>query len=352
MKRVLLLLLVASFVLPGMVYAEPSDNGITIIINNEKLVSDVPAQSIPVYDANGAYVGDRTMLPIRAISEKLNFDVNWNEATKGIDIYRKNQLVNMWLDTSCAFLLDGIALSKCYHMDVPPTIVNDRTLVPVRAVAELLGAEVEWIGETKTVEITYELGDIEQNTGIAKECYLYGECLLELYDSYKQFAEGTLKGVSGKIVLTNGKSMEFKVYPELAPVTANNFINLAKSGFYSNTLFHRVIKDFVAQGGGLDVSGEEKVSDPISGEFVMNGVFNIIPHKRGTISLARPYDYNLGANQFFICHQDAPLLDGNYAAFGEITKGLEVLDEICNAKTDEMDKPTKDIVIKEIIINE
>lgn len=353
MKKIISVFLIGLMILSNFTFITFAEDEITVMVNGEKLISDVPAQSIKVTDESGNYVGDRTMLPIRAISEKLNCDVYWNAETKGITIYRKDNLYLMWLGMDTAFHLDGLSISKGYKMDVPPTIINDRTLVPVRAVAELLGAEVNWIGETKTVDIKYEIGELEKNEGVAESCDVYETYFYEeYYDIYNAYLNGTSKKITGKIILENDKEMEFELYPEIAPLSALNFRELAKADFYDNTIFHRVIKDFVAQGGGFDKDKKEKTSAPVQGEFLLNGIFNLIPHERGMLSMARANDYNSASNQFFICHKDAPHLNGYYAAFGKITKGLEVLDEICDAKTDEYDVPLENIVIRKIIINE
>ena len=353
MKKIILSVLALAMLLSAFSITSFAEGGVNVIVNGEALVSDVSATMLPVYDANGSYTGDRTMLPLRAISEKLNFDVFWDALTEGIVIYRKNQLIHMWIGKPTAFLMDGLNISKGYTMDVLPQIIEGRTLVPVRAIAELLGAEVNWDGETKTVSINLELGELEDNAGVSEGCQIYGQLLSMMYYEYEAFTKGTLDGVSGKIVLESGKELPFKVYPELAPATAGQFIKLAKEGAYNNTIFHRVIPDFVAQGGGFDaITGEARSAERIIGEFVSNGQFNLIPHRRGTLSLARPDDYNAGSNQFFICQTELRYLDGYYASFGEITGNFEVIDEICNANTDESDKPIENIVIKEIIINE
>lgn len=328
-----------------------ADEGIKIMINGEEAVSDVAPMTMPVY-TDGEYVGDRVMVPIRAISEKLNFDVYWNGNDKGITIYRKNNLYIMWVEKDTAFHMNGLGLEKGYKMDIAPTVINDRTLVPVRAVAEVLGAEVNWLGDTKTVDIKYDLGDIEQNTGIGETVKIYEEIMYEGYNDFKAYVEGTIETTDGKIVLENGKEIKFELYPQFAPNTCQQFVALAKNGAYNGTIFHRVIEDFVAQGGGFYANGDKLQTQNIFGEFIMNGVFNPISHKRGVLSLARTNDYNGGSQQFFIVHNDSPHLNGNYAAFGKVTEGMEVVDEICTAETDENDRPTEDIIIKEIVIFE
>ncbi len=351
MKKMLSVLLIGLLMVSGLIFPAMAEGAVTVIVNGEKLISDVPAQPFPVYNEQGGYIGDRVLLPLRAIGEKLNCDVYWNEETEGITLYRNNNLYIMWVDKDTAFHLGGIALSDGYTMDVPPVVINDRTLIPVRAVAEILGAEVNWIEQTNTVDIKYQLGELENNAGIAEQCSIYERLLLQQYDDYKGLLNGTIEAVTGSIILTNGDTMKFELYPQMAPETCEQFISLAKAGFYDNTVFHRVIEGFVAQGGGFDVNGELKRAQNISGEFVMNGFFNLIPHRRGTLSFARATDHNSATNQFFIVHQDTPNLDGNYAGFGRITEGLEIVDKICATETDENDKPVNPIVVKQIVID-
>lgn len=351
MKKTLSLLLSAMLLISVFVLPVAAEDEITVMVNGEKLISDVPAQALAVYDENGGYVGDRVMLPIRAISEKLNCDVHWNQDSSGIILYRKNNLYTMWVGMEMAFHLDGLSLSSGYKMDSPPTIIDERTLIPVRAVGEILGAEVNWIGETKTVDIRYDLGGIEENKGMAEKCDIYQLLLYEQYPLYEAYVNGTLETITGKFVLEGGDEIKFELYPYMAPQTCENFISLAESNFYDNTIFHRVIEGFVAQGGGFDTNSEHKESYPINGEFILNGFFNVIPHTRGTLSLARADDFNSGSSQFFIVHQDSHHLDGNYAAFGRVTEGMEIVDKICSAETDESDKPVKPIILKQVILD-
>ncbi|MBS7299063.1 MAG: peptidylprolyl isomerase [Eubacteriales bacterium] len=352
MKKIVSLLLV-SIILATFVAAPVSAEAeIDVLVNGEVVESDVPAKTIPVYDEDGNYIGDRVMLPLRAVAEKLNADVYWDGETSGITMYRKNKLYLMWLDADTAFCLGGLSLEKAYVMDVPPLVVESRTLVPVRAVGEILGAKVEWVKENNSVSITADLGELENNAGVAEGCNVYQRVLGAMYDEYKSYADGTIEKVTGKFVLDSGEEIKFEIYPMLAPETCANFIKLAKGKYYDGTIFHRVINDFVAQGGGFDAEEKEKPSDVVVGEFIMNGFLNLIPHDRGAISLARPNDYNGGSSQFFIVQKDAPHLDGNYAAFGYVTDGMDIVDRICEAETDGNDKPVMPIVVKQVIIDE
>lgn len=124
-------------------------------------------------------------------------------------------------------------------------------------------------------------------------------------------------------------TIELELYGKEAPITVANFVDLAESGFYDGLTFHRIISDFMIQGGGFEADGTYKEADNIKGEFLANGVSNPIEHVRGVISMARADSMNSGSSQFFIMHKDSPHLDGMYAAFGIVRKGISVVDKIC-----------------------
>ena len=130
------------------------------------------------------------------------------------------------------------------------------------------------------------------------------------------------------ITMENGNTMELELYPEIAPATVENFVKLAESGFYNGLTFHRIIEGFMIQGGDPEGTGYGGSKETIKGEFTANGVANTLSHKRGVISMARSQDMNSASSQFFICHEDALYLDGNYAAFGRVVNGFETLDEL------------------------
>ncbi len=144
--------------------------------------------------------------------------------------------------------------------------------------------------------------------------------------------------------------MTAELYPEKAPKTVENFLGLVKSGFYSGLIFHRVIKGFMIQGGGYDEAFEDKDAPAIRGEFRANGFpQNDLKHARGVLSMARTSNPNSASSQFFVMHQNAPHLDGQYAGFGMLTDGFDVLDKIASVKTGRMgyfaDVPRESIVI-------
>ena len=150
------------------------------------------------------------------------------------------------------------------------------------------------------------------------------------------------------IEMENGGKMTFELYPEKAPLTVENFEKLANSGFYNGLIFHRVIRGFMIQGGDPEGTGMGGPGYSIKGEFAANGVQNDLKHTRGVISMARSMNPNSAGSQFFVMHEDAPHLDGQYAAFGKMTDGFDVLDEIATTTTGYADRPMFDMVIKTI----
>ena len=131
------------------------------------------------------------------------------------------------------------------------------------------------------------------------------------------------------ITMENGDVMKAELYPEVAPNTVNNFLSLVQKGFYDGLIFHRVIRGFMIQGGDPNGDGTGGADQTIKGEFSSNGVENEISHTRGTISMARAQDPDSASSQFFIVQEDSDYLDGNYAAFGHVTSGMEIVDQIC-----------------------
>ena len=146
-------------------------------------------------------------------------------------------------------------------------------------------------------------------------------------------------------------TIQAELYPEIAPNTVNNFIYLANSGFYDNLTFHRVIKDFMIQGGDPNGNGTGGPGYSIEGEFTSNGIANGLKHTEGVLSMARAQDPNSAGSQFFIMTKSASHLDGDYAAFGKVINGMDVVHEIENVKTGSNDKPKEDVVIKSIKVD-
>lgn len=154
------------------------------------------------------------------------------------------------------------------------------------------------------------------------------------------------------IEMENGKKMAIELYPEKAPITVENFEKLANSGFYDGLIFHRVIEGFMIQGGDPEGTGCGGPGYSIKGEFSSNGIKNDLKHTRGVISMARSMMPDSAGSQFFIMHNDAPHLDGQYAAFGKMTDGFDVLDEIAMCKTDRSDRPYEEQKMKKITVSE
>ena len=149
----------------------------------------------------------------------------------------------------------------------------------------------------------------------------------------------------------DGKKIIAQLYPEIAPNTVNNFISLVKKGFYDGLIFHRVIDGFMIQGGDPQGTGMGGPGYYIAGEFAQNGFENNLAHTAGVLSMARAMDPDSAGSQFFIMHKDAPYLDGAYAAFGKVTEGMDVVDEIAVTKTDFSDRPRFDIVMKKVTVD-
>ena len=154
-----------------------------------------------------------------------------------------------------------------------------------------------------------------------------------------------------KIVMENGGVIEGELYPEIAPQSVYNFIDLANKNFYDGLIFHRCISGFMIQGGCPQGTGMGGPGYCIKGEFFYNGVKNDLKHKRGVLSMARSQSPNSGGSQFFIMHQDAKHLDGQYAAFGKVTSGLEVVDAIAKVRTGRNDRPMEDQKIASITVD-
>lgn len=152
------------------------------------------------------------------------------------------------------------------------------------------------------------------------------------------------------ITMENGDVMKAELYPEIAPISVNNFISLIKKGFYDGLIFHRVINGFMIQGGCPEGTGMGGPGYCIKGEFARNGVVNELKHTPGVLSMARAMNPNSAGSQFFIMHKAAPHLDGQYAAFGKITEGIDVVNKIAEVDTDYIDRPMEDQVIRSMTV--
>ena len=169
--------------------------------------------------------------------------------------------------------------------------------------------------------------------------------------SYLETSYGEFKKecAYAEIEMMDGGKIVLELYPDVAPITVANFLNLANDGFYDGLIFHRVINNFMIQGGDPLGTGLGGSKETIFGEFASNGFENNLSHKRGVISMARKSVPNDSASsQFFICHADSPHLDGDYAAFGTVISGMDVVDYIASVPTNSNNKPYEDIVMKTV----
>lgn len=150
--------------------------------------------------------------------------------------------------------------------------------------------------------------------------------------------------------MENGDVFKAELYPEIAPNTVRNFISLINHNFYDGVIFHRVIKGFMIQGGDPEGIGIGGPGYAIKGEFSANGFKNDLKHERGVLSMARSMMPDSAGSQFFVMHKDSPHLDGQYAAFGRVIEGIEIIDKIAEAKTNRQDKPKKDQKIEKVTV--
>ena len=150
--------------------------------------------------------------------------------------------------------------------------------------------------------------------------------------------------------MENGDVMKAELYPETAPTSVNNFVNLVQKGFYDGLIFHRVIAGFMIQGGDPQGTGVGGPGYSIKGEFSYNGFANDLKHTKGVLSMARTMEPNSAGSQFFIMHETSPHLDGQYAAFGKVVEGEDIIDKIAAVATDYMDKPLEEQKMKKVTV--
>lgn len=153
------------------------------------------------------------------------------------------------------------------------------------------------------------------------------------------------------IEMQSGGIIKAELYPEIAPNTVNNFISLIQKGYYDGLIFHRVIRGFMIQGGCPEKTGMGGPGYGIKGEFLTNGFNNNLKHDKGVLSMARTAAPNSAGSQFFIMHEKSPHLDGQYAGFGKVVEGIEIVDEIAEQYTDRMDRPEADQVIAKVTVD-
>lgn len=258
-----------------------------------------------------------TLVPIRLISENLGAKVDYDAVTKKISITSNATSIELFVHSTTAHI-NG----KPTHLTMAPEIVSNTTMVPIRFISENLNCKVEWDQASQVVKITSISTNLASSLPVA---------ILKVKDY-------------GTITL--------ELYPEMAPNTVNNFIFLANNGFYDGLIFHRVIADFMIQGGDPSGTGAGGPSYSIAGEFASNGfITNTLSHTKGIISMARTSDPDSAGSQFFITSADSTFLDGEYAAFGKVISGLDVVDAISVVKTNSQDAPLTPIQIESIVVD-
>ena len=152
------------------------------------------------------------------------------------------------------------------------------------------------------------------------------------------------------ITMKGGEQIKAELYPEVAPISVNNFISLINKHYYDGLIFHRVIRGFMIQGGCPDGTGMGGPGYSIKGEFSQNGVKNDLKHTEGVLSMARAMNPNSAGSQFFIMHKNSPHLDGSYAAFGKVTEGMDVVNRIAETPTDYSDRPLENQVMETVVV--
>lgn len=166
----------------------------------------------------------------------------------------------------------------------------------------------------------------------------------------KSLSELTERTTVVKIEMESGDKIVLELYPDLAPITVKNFLKLVEKGFYDGLIFHRVIDGFMIQGGDPEGTGMGGSGETIKGEFISNGISNPLLHEKGVLSMARADEPDSASSQFFICLEDSPHLNGQYASFGRVIEGMETVEKIGRVATDANDKPLKDVVIKKMTV--
>ena len=154
------------------------------------------------------------------------------------------------------------------------------------------------------------------------------------------------------ITMENGDTIKAELYPDVAPITVENFVKLVKEGFYDGLTFHRIISGFMIQGGCPNGNGTGGPGHTIKGEFSMNGVKNDLKHTPGVLSMARSMAPDSAGSQFFIMHKTSPHLDGQYAAFGQVIEGMDVVNKLAEVETDYSDAPLEKQVMKSVTVEE
>lgn len=301
-KRLIATLTIMVILVANVGFAAPAQSvGLQI---EDKAVAFTQATGYPFVDAN-----NRTLVPFRAAMEAFGAKVSWAATTQTATAVKGDITVVVTIGQA-SIVKNGHTIAN----DTKAVVKDGRTYLPIRAVLKAFDAYVNWNGFQQRVEVTSNPNKWP---------------ILELE-------------------MTTGEKMTLMLYPETAPATVANFLDLVSKGFYDGLTFHRVIEDFMIQGGDPLGNGTGSSSAKIIGEFTANGINNPIKHTEGVLSMARSSAPNSASCQFFIMHKPYPSLDGNYAAFGKVIEGLDVVNKLATVETGINDKPVKTLQIKSI----
>lgn len=256
-----------------------------------------------------------TLVPLRVVSEELGAKVDYNAKNKGITVTKGNQIIKLTIGSPKVTVGHDARV-----LDVAPKMISGTTMVPIRFISENLDCKVDWDAVNKRVVI------VSQDVATALP-----------------IATIKIQGIG---------EIKAELYPELAPQTVTNFISLANNKFYDGLSFHRVISDFMIQGGCPLGTGTGGPGYSIPGEFASNGfTTNTLAHTEGVLSMARSGMPDSAGSQFFIMTSHATHLDGAYAGFGKVIEGMEIVNQIEATETGRNDKPTTPIVIESIRVD-
>jgi len=261
-----------------------------------------------------------TLVPLRLISENLNATVSYDNKSKVISITSNDTSIRLTLEKTEATVNEDVI-----SLTIAPISINGTTMVPLRFIGENLNCKISWDAKNQLIAIT------------------------SLNDKVQSIVSSL---PTATLVVKDYGTITLELYPNMAPNTVNNFIFLANSGFYDDLTFHRIIDDFMIQGGDPLGTGMGNPGYSIAGEFSSNSFStNTLSHTKGIISMARSYLPDSAGSQFFITSADATYLDGQYAAFGKILTGLDIVETLSDVSTSANDAPLNPVVIESIRVD-
>lgn len=324
--RVMVLTVIAAvcFMTAAAVFAagDSAAKNIRLWIGNSNMEVNGTAMKVDASDPSVSPVvlNGRTLVPIRAVIEGLGGTVGFEAPQNSIRLALNGNNLTLQLGSN-----QGVLNGKPVVLETPPVVKNGRTLLPLRFVGESLGASVQWDPGTQGITLSSSPAAAPGNASKAPKPVV-------------------------TITMESGELVKVELEPAAAPNTVNNFIALVQKGYYDGLTFHRIISGFMIQGGDPTVTGAGGPGYGIKGEFTANGVANPLSHTAGVISMARASAPDSAGSQFFIVHKDSTFLDGQYAAFGKVISGMDVVDRIAEVKTDERDKPLTPVVIRKMTV--